>query len=393
MAVDIDKRTRTNAKGQQSTYYRVRYRSPDGRQREKTFARKEDAKRWATDNAHAAQHGAWVDPAGGKVLLGQWAERWFATKAAKRPATRRVYRQLLDGQVLPAFGSTPLARIDALQVEEWTARLAAGGLSPSRVRLAKQVLGQVLASAVKGGKLARNVAEGVKVEKGQRAEMLFLDAGQVERLADAIRPPYGVLVLVASYSGLRAAELAALRVGRLNLLKETVEVVEQATEVAGKITWGPTKSGERRTVRLPRFLCGELAAYLADRPHGPDALVFAMPDGGPLRQTSFVRAYFRPAVRAAGLPEGLRFHDLRHTAASLMIASGAYVKAVQRQLGHASAAMTLDVYAGLFPEDLDAVADRLDAVRTAATAAKGGADVGQAGTVRSIATGQSARTG
>ncbi len=130
---DIDRRTRGG-----KTTYRVRYRDPSGRQRERNFARLADAKRWMVDNAHAAQTGAWVDPAGGKVLLGAWAERWFATKAAKRPATRRAYRQLLDNQIIPTFGTTPLARIDALQVEEWTARLAAGGLSASRVRLAKQ---------------------------------------------------------------------------------------------------------------------------------------------------------------------------------------------------------------------------------------------------------------
>lgn len=191
----------------------------------------------------------------------------------------------------------------------------------------------------------------------------------------------------AAYTGFRAGELAALRVRRLNLLKREVEVVEQATEVAGELVWGPPKSGEARTVRLPRFLCDEPAAYLADRPHGPEALVFTAPDGGPLRQSSFVRAYFRPAVRATGLPSGLRWHDLRHTAASLMIASGANVKAVQRQLGHASAATTLDVYAGLFPEDLDAVADRLDELHQR-TAASGGADVGQAGTVQGIVAAQ-----
>jgi hypothetical protein len=168
-------------------------------------------------------------------------------------------------------------------------------------------------------------------------------------------------------------------------------VVEQATEIAGQITWGPPKSGKARTVRLPRFICTELAAYLADRPHRPDDLVFTMPEGGVLRQSTLVREHFRPALRRAGLPEGLRFHDLRHTAASLMIASGANVKVVQRQLGHASAAMTLDTYAGLFPEDLDAVADRLDHLHAAAaseTGANGGAEVGQEGTVRPIVAAQ-----
>ena len=88
--------------------------------------------------------------------------------------------------------------------------------------------------------------------------------------------------------------------------------------------------------------------------------MFTAPDGGVLLLRNFRRRVFDPAARAAGL-DGLTPHELRHTAASLAVASGANVKAVQRMLGHASAAMTLDVYSGLFDDDLDALADRLDA--------------------------------
>ena len=91
-----------------------------------------------------------------------------------------------------------------------------------------------------------------------------------------------------------------------------------------------------------------------------DGFVFSAPGGGVMRNSNFRHRVLTPAARAAGL-EGLSAHDLRHTAASLAIAAGANVKVVQQMLGHASAAMTLDVYAGLFGDDLDAVADSLDA--------------------------------
>ena len=110
-------------------------------------------------------------------------------------------------------------------------------------------------------------------------------------------------------------------------------MVEAATEVNGRLAWGPTKTGERRTVPLPHFLAEQLGAYLADRPHGPDALVFGMPQGGPLRASKWGERYFRPAVAAAGLPTGLRVHDLRHTAASLAIRENASVKIVQAMPG------------------------------------------------------------
>jgi integrase len=102
--------------------------------------------------------------------------------------------------------------------------------------------------------------------------------------------------------------------GRLDLLRGTVRVAE-APEVAGRLEWGGVKTHEARTVRLPRFLRDELAAYLADRPHGPEDLVFTAPLGGPLRESKWIPGYFKPA----GLPGTLRFYDLRHTAASLLI--------------------------------------------------------------------------
>jgi integrase len=255
------------------------------------------------------------------------------------------------------------------------AGLVGGGLSAKRARKAHQVLAQVLDAAVDGGRLARNVAAGVKLPKVQRREMGFLDAVQVEALADAIDPRYLMLVRFAAYTGLRPCELVALKVGRLDLLRGTVRVVEAAPEVAGRLEWGGVKTHEARTVRLPRSLAAEVGAYLADRPHGPEDLVFTAPLGGPLRQSKFVPGYFKPAARAAGLPATLRFYDLRHMAASLLIREGASVKAVQRQLGHATASITLDTYGHLFPDELDALAERLEDLRARALATRRAAEV------------------
>ncbi len=134
-------------------------------------------------------------------------------------------------------------------------------------------------------------------------------------------------------------------------------------------------------MRLPRFLCAELGAYLASRPSDPDALVFTALSGTPLWENNFVRRHFKPAIGAANeqlvktaragerpalLPEGLRFYDLRHSCASLLIAKGASVKAVQKQLGHKSAAMTLDVYGHLWPDETERLAERMDQAHAAA---------------------------
>jgi integrase len=348
--------------------WRARYRDPSGRERARSFARKVDAERFLVAIEDAKLRGAYVDPAAGKVPFSEWAERWYKTTAALRHTTRRDYRKLLDQQVLPAFGADSLAGIDALAVREWVAGLVAGGLSARRARKAHAVLSQVLASAVEGGRLNRNVAAGMKLPKVQRTEMHFLDAEQVEDLAEAIDRRYATLIRFAAYSGLRPSELTALRVGRLDLLRGTARVVEAAPEVDGRLHWGGVKTHEARTVRLPWSIAEELAADLAGRPRNAEALVFTAPLGGPLRPHTWVMNFFKPAVRAAGLPEGLRLYDLRHTCASLLIAQSASVKAVQAQLGHATASITLDTYGHLFPSELEALADRLEQARTAALA-------------------------
>jgi integrase len=103
---------------------------------------------------------------------------------------------------------------------------------------------------------------------------------------------------------------------------------------------------------------------LAARPHDPEAFVFSAQRGGRLRHNNFYQRLFCPALRRAGLPEQVRFHDLRHTCAALLIAQGAHPKAIQAHLGHSSIQVTMDRYGHLFPDALEHLADRLDAART-----------------------------
>ena len=180
-------------------------------------------------------------------------------------------------------------------------------------------------------------------------------------------------MLLLAYTGLRFGEAAALRVGHVDMLARRATITEAVTEVNGRSVFGTPKNHQRRTVPLPRFLLDDLARLMEGRE--PDAFVFTAPDSGHLRLSNWRTRVFDPAVRAAGLVD-VSPHDLRHTAASLAVGSGASIKDVQRMLGHASAAMTLDVYAGLFTESLDGVADRMEAIaRAAAASLRPGASV------------------
>jgi integrase len=136
-------------------------------------------------------------------------------------------------------------------------------------------------------------------------------------------------------------------------------VAEIVVEVRGVLHVGPPKTrASRRTVGLPRFVADELAAHLAG-PGDPEHFVFTAPQGGALRVTAFRARVWRLAIRAAGL-DGLRIHDLRHTAVALWIAAGAGPKEVAARAGHASVSFTLDRYGHLYPEADTALRDRLD---------------------------------
>ena len=354
---------KSKRQGQGRLRWRVRYRDPAGRERAKSFARRRDAERFLQHAEADKLRGQWVDPRQGRRTVGELAERWYATTVTLKPKTREDYRSLLHNHVLPAFGNRAVASLDTLAVRAWLAGLVSRGLSPSRAKHAYYVLYAVLEAAIQAGALIRNPAAGVRAPRSHSREMHFLSAAEVERLAEAIVPPYGVLVRFAAYTGLRAGEIAALRVKRLDLLRGTVRVVEAASEVGGRLIAGPTKTHAERTVRLPRFLRDELAAYLASPPRDRDAFVFTAPKGGPLRHHNFYQRQFCPALVRACLPAQIRFHDLRHTCASLLIAQGAHPKAIQAHLGHSSIQVTMDRYGHLFPDALEHLADRLDAAR------------------------------
>jgi integrase len=189
----------------------------------------------------------------------------------------------------------------------------------------------------------------------------------VRDLADAAGPRR-VLVLLLGYTGLRWGEATALRVCDVDLDRRRIDVRRAFSDVGGKVVLGTPTSHQSRTVPLPRFLACEIAE--ATRAKGADGLIFTMTGGSVLRLSNWRQATFMPARRAAGVSDRFRIHDLRHTAASLMIQAGCPPKWLQEILGHASITTTLDLYGHLYPADMDLYVERLDAAAEQAGKAK-----------------------
>jgi integrase len=340
--------------------WQARYRAPDGKERTKRFDRKVDAETWLANERVRIARGEWTDPVRAKVTVGEWADDWLAAQADLTPKTRERYDGIIRRHIRPRWGRVPLASVTHAEVQRWLTGL---DLAPASVQKTHGVLSMLLAYAVKDGRLATNAAAGVSLPRVREAEKRFLTHQQVHELAEACGEEHRLVVLFLAYTGLRWGEMAALKVKRIDFLRRRVLVAESVTPVRGGMTWGETKGHERREVPLPRFLIDDLSRQVAGR--APDDLVFTGLRGAVMRSGTFRRGALIKAARTVGLP-GFHPHELRHTAASLAIASGADIKVVQQMLGHKSATMTLDQYGHLFPDRLDVVADAMEAARSSA---------------------------
>lgn len=363
-------------KQRENGVWRARYRDETGKDHARHFRRRVDAQAWLDEQTAQLVRGEWVDPSAGKVRFATVADEWLATIVDRKPSTVATYESILNKNLRPAFGDRAVSSITTTSVRQFTASMFAEGAGFQTVKNNLNVLRAVLEAARESRYITSNPALGVKLPRTRArhardertASRVYLDAGQVLELAAVTPEPYDLLVTFAAFTGLRAGEVAGVEVRDVDLGARRLTVRRSVAEVHGALEVGPPKSGQSRTVPLPVFLVDRLRAYILATGYRDGDRLFRSPDGGPLRHSNFYRRVFRPAVTAAGLSDGLRFHDLRHTCASLLIAEGAHPKAVCEVLGHASIEITMDVYGHLYESAEDALADSLDRVHAEALA-------------------------
>lgn len=382
-----------------STKWQARWRDPRNAavRKEKQFRDKDVARRWITRmdaEAHGAMFAAPTNaerPRPFKEIVAVWKETCWPGLA---PNTTSRYGQVVRTHLEPEFGTTPITEVTRERIGRFIARLTREGKAPGTVRKIHTVLSAIMSEAVELDLLPSKANPCLRMRglpAHQHSEPVFLNAEQVKQLADAmLSATYKLLIYTAAYTGLRAGELAGLRRKDVDLLRGVVHVrqslkaldAERPDGTRGPL-FGPPKNGKPRTVTLPRFLRAMLTDHLALSPAkggpggaGADALVFTSPEGGVHRHGLFMRRAWYPTIkgdmrsknhkkqRPPALPaelHGLRFHDLRHTCASLLIAQGAHPKIIQERLGHASITTTMNRYGHLF-DGLDAgLIDGLDA--------------------------------
>jgi integrase len=329
---------------------RCRYISIDG-----TLTKKE-ARDELARLIYETKTGALPEPS--RMTVCQYVGQWLDSATVQSPKTLQEYRGLAERHIYPHLGEIPLQKLAPEAIETWHGKLL-GKIAPRTIGHAHRVLSKVLATAARNGTVARNVAALVPVPRVEDTEMKVLSPDEIPVLLDGLKGhPLHPIAVVALGTGMRRGEMLGLQWGDVDLDGATVRVQRSLEETRQGLRVRPPKTKRsRRTIDIDASTVAVLRAHkVATMEYRlgcqagaipDDAPVFFNPKGGLLSPDNISRDW-RRVCRRLKLPL-VRFHDLRHTCASILLASGIPVLDVSRRLGHAKVSTTLDVYGHLMP--------------------------------------------
>src|SRR5215211_422705 len=332
--------------------------------------RREDVREKLT-KAIADRDGGLVYDAG-NITVGEYLDRWLndSVRDTVRQRTWERYEQFVRVHLTPALGRIKLAKLTPARLRGLYRDKLNSGLAPRTVLHIHRAFSKALKQAAADGLIPRNPADPVKPPQPRGEEIRPLNREQVRVLFEAASGDrLEALYIVAVTAGLRQGELQGLKWDDLDLEAGMLQVRRTLSEPKGRYIFEPPKSAKARSIRLTR------EATLALREHRKrqleeriqkarlwqeQGLVYPSGVGTPLSGGNLNRT-FKATLQRAGLPKSTRFHDLRHTCATLLLKQGVNPKFVQELLGHADISLTLNVYSHVLPDMGDAAAGAMDA--------------------------------
>jgi len=303
-------------------------------------------------------------------FLHQWLEEIVKPKA--RPSTYRSYEQICRNHLVPALGKTQLSKLSVVQVQSFLNQRSKDGISSEHLR---RVLRAALAKAERWDLVPRNVCRLADAPSRPKRKSVFLTQDQAKAFMGAIAGHRleGLFKLTLAL-GLRLGEVAGLRWSDVDFEAGTLSVSAQLQRVEGKLRHVDLKTTRsRRTLPLPAFVVESLRKHKSRQAEEKlwnidrwqeQGLVFTSTIGTPVDLRN-VRRSLAEVLKKADLPP-MRFHDLRHSAASLMLAAGADLRLIMETLGHSQIAVTADLYTHVAPQLQRGIADRMDAMLSSA---------------------------
>lgn len=303
-----------------------------------------------------------------------FSSRWLddVAKATVKAKTFLFYSGILRLHVIPAIGKRPLSRVAPQDLQALYTRKLEQGLSPQTVGHIHRVIHRVLQDALRWGLVARNVCDAVKPPRAPRREMSALTPEEARRLlAYATGDSLEALYVLALTTGMRQGELLALKWQDFDAETERLTVQRSVIYISGQgsIESEPKSNHGRRNILLTPLavaaLKGHRALQAEERIRAiaweDNDLIFCNAVGRHIQASNLMRRSYRPLLEKSGLPR-IRFHDLRHTAATLLLLQGVHVKVVSEMLGHSSVSLTLDVYSHVLPSMQSDAAAKMEAL-------------------------------
>lgn len=307
----------------------------------------------------------------GSMTVGEYLSRWLQdVKDTVRDSTWQRYEYAIRPHIEPALGRVKLKDLNPAQLRWFYRDRLDSGLAPATVHKLHVVLHKALKAAVEDGLIPRNVATGLKLPKITREEVNPLDRGEARQLLEsASGEKLEALYVLALATGMRQGELLALKWDDLDLELGTLRVRRTLTKVGKSFTTGEPKTKKsRRVIRLTtggiEALRKHLTTQLAEIErmgslYKPGGFVFASTTGGIIDPSHLRNRSFKPLLKVAKL-RPVRFHDLRHTCATLLLSRNINPKIVSEMLGHASVSITLDIYSHLMPDMQEKAVEALE---------------------------------
>ncbi len=357
-------------------HWRARYRDADGKEHARHFARKVDGQRWLDEQTASIVTGQYVHPTAGKIRFKDYAEEWRRIQE-HRPSTAAWTETNLRRHVYPVLGNRPIGEIRPSHIQAWVAGM---NLADSTRSTVHGVVSGIFRAAVRDRRIMANPCDGTKLPKGQRKLVVPLPTEHVTALINGAPEIARAILAGAAGTGMRQGEILGLEVRHVDFLRRVLTVEQQLVTTVGIPPYlGPPKTDASvREIPLPSVVADELARHLARFP-AADVEILDRTGARPLTRTArmlfttearkpWSRSYFghyawSTARDAAGLTD-VGMHDLRHYYASLLIRHNESVKVVQKRLGHATAAETLDTYSHLWPDADDRTREAVDAALT-----------------------------
>ena len=302
-----------------------------------------------------------------QTTTAEFLERWLDQIVSQRnkPRTEQSYREMVRLHIAPLIGRHQLTKLHPEHVQGMMKALSDKGLSARTVQYARAILRQALNQALKWNVVARNAAIPVEPPRIERAPMQPLTLVQAKTFLQAVRTHrFEMIYRVALSLGLRRGEILGLLRSDVNLETMTIMVSGTLQRVKGKLVRStPKTAGSIRTLPIPPTLMAALRAHLADQQEQwPDAQYLFLSTAGTPIEPMNLRNHFKKAIKEIGLPATTRFHDLRHSCATFLIAAGEHPRVIMQTLGHSQISTTMDVYGHVLEETHRQAVDRLDAL-------------------------------